>query len=256
MSSVGEKLKKIRLEKGLSLEEVHKKTKIHKDILKAIEEDTVVNVSPIYLKGFLKIYCKFLGVDPSEFIKEYKEAKEHYESQVQAPEDFSKDRKLDFYKIAALFTPQRIKIFFIFVLAIVLLIGLINLGKIISSKIKNFSQKTNQGEVLPREVKNTRSEEKGYTQSKIPASKGIVLVIRAKENSFVSVKTDGQLAFRGNLKKGMLESWKANDKIELSLGNAAAIELEVNGKIIPPLGRNRQAIKNILINKEGLRVPR
>ena len=39
--SAGEKIKSARLQKGLSLEEVHKKTKIHLNILKAIEEDSL-----------------------------------------------------------------------------------------------------------------------------------------------------------------------------------------------------------------------
>src|SRR3989338_4514467 len=75
MESAGEKLKKLRLEKGLSLEEAHKKTKIHLNILKAIEGDTITNLNPIYLKGFLKIYCNFLGVNPNEYISGYREIK-------------------------------------------------------------------------------------------------------------------------------------------------------------------------------------
>ncbi len=73
MESAGARLKKLRLQKGLSLEEVHKQTKIHLDILKAIEEDSLVNFSPVYIKGFLKIYCKFLGVDPRDCVSDYKE---------------------------------------------------------------------------------------------------------------------------------------------------------------------------------------
>jgi len=60
-------LKKIRLAKGIRLEEVHKKTKIHINILKAIEGDGLTNLNPVYLKGFIKIYCNFLGVDPKEY---------------------------------------------------------------------------------------------------------------------------------------------------------------------------------------------
>src|SRR3989338_7892361 len=75
MESAGAKLKSARLQKGLSLEEAHKKTKIHLNILKAIEEDSLINFSPVYIKGFLKIYCKFLGVDPRDCMPDYKEQK-------------------------------------------------------------------------------------------------------------------------------------------------------------------------------------
>ena len=73
MESPGAKLKKIRLERGISLEEVQKKTKIHLNILKAIEGDSLTNLSPVYLKGFLKIYCKSLGLSPQEYLVDYKE---------------------------------------------------------------------------------------------------------------------------------------------------------------------------------------
>jgi hypothetical protein len=57
------------------------------------------------------------------------------------------------------------------------------------------------------------------------------------------------------LKKGRFENWYAKDKIELSLGNAAAVDLEVNGRPISNLGRKGQALKNIVITKEGLMIP-
>ena len=49
MESAGERLKKIRLERGLSLEQVHKATKVHLNVLKAIEEDNLVNFNPCLL---------------------------------------------------------------------------------------------------------------------------------------------------------------------------------------------------------------
>jgi hypothetical protein len=60
--------------------------------------------------------------------------------------------------------------------------------------------------------------------------------------------------FQNILKKGRSESWQATNKIELSLSNAQAVELEVNGKRISSLGRKAQALKNILITKEGLSI--
>ena len=73
MEPIGEKLKKARLEKGLTLEEVHRKTKIHLNVLKAIEEGSLVNFSPVYIKGFLKIYCKFLGIEYSDSLFDHKQ---------------------------------------------------------------------------------------------------------------------------------------------------------------------------------------
>ncbi|MFC1592609.1 helix-turn-helix domain-containing protein [Candidatus Omnitrophota bacterium] len=71
MESRGERLRKLREAKGLSLEEVHRRTKIHIGILQALEKDAVDNLAPAYVKGLLKIYCVFLGVAAEDFIADY-----------------------------------------------------------------------------------------------------------------------------------------------------------------------------------------
>jgi hypothetical protein len=91
-------------------------------------------------------------------------------------------------------------------------------------------------------------------KNKEVASK-IRLGIRTKADCWVSLKVDGRLVNQGILKKGRFESWQAEDKIELSLGNAGVVDLEVNGKLISNLGRKGRPLKNILITKEGLVIP-
>jgi cytoskeletal protein RodZ len=65
----GQTLKEARIAKGLTLEMVHEATKIPMDALKAIEEGyTIRNLSGFYIRGFLKIYAAYLGVDKSKVI--------------------------------------------------------------------------------------------------------------------------------------------------------------------------------------------
>jgi transcriptional regulator with XRE-family HTH domain len=254
MESAGTKLKNLRLQKGLSLEEVHKKTKIHLNILKAIEEDSLINFSPVYIKGFLKIYCKFLGVDPRDYIPDYKEpkAKIIYVSDLQEkPASSFKILSLKLFSMKALHI--RPKTIVTVALILIFIIGLFNLGKFISSKSSRLSRKTELPIVASSKIGNRVPISKLQNS---PAVKIITLDIHAKENCFIQLKADGRVIFQTVLKKGRSESWQAKDKIELSLGNAGVVELEVNGKRISGLGRRGQAIKNILITKEGLTIKR
>ena len=67
MKTVGEILKKTRVEKNLSLEEVENKTKIRKKFLEALEEDNWEKIpGAAYTKGFLKNYLDFLGLPEKE----------------------------------------------------------------------------------------------------------------------------------------------------------------------------------------------
>jgi cytoskeletal protein RodZ len=64
VNTVGELLKSKRQDKKLSLEEVNKHTKLSVEVLQSIEQDDFGSFeSEIYLKGFLRNYAKYLGLD-------------------------------------------------------------------------------------------------------------------------------------------------------------------------------------------------
>lgn len=242
MESTGARLKKVRQELGLSLEEVHKKTKIRLEILKAIEEDSLINLSPVYVKGFLKIYCKFLGVDFKDFIVDYKEPPgivKDVSAKQEEPSSFLKAVSVKLISLKSM--PLKIKRVFIGIAILIFVsIGLFNLGKMVSSM---------------RESKTRAVITEPQAQPKAETALGIKLAIRAKENCWIQLKADGKVVFQSVLRKGRTENWQAKDKIELSLGNAGGVDLEVNGQIISNLGRRGQVLKDILITKEGLSIP-
>ena len=78
MESPGKYLKAERESQNLSLKEVSESTKIREPLLKAIEEDQYDLISsPVYVKGFLDGYARFLGLDPNNIILQYQK---HYEN--------------------------------------------------------------------------------------------------------------------------------------------------------------------------------
>ena len=263
MESIGTRLKKVRLEKGLTLEEVHKKTKIHSDILKAIEEDSLINLDPVYIKGFLKIYCKFLGLGPGDFIVGYKDPQstvKYVPDTQQKSTPFLKTAAIKLFSLKAI--PVKIKTIFILILVFIFLsISLFNLGKIIFSK--RSSPKADRLSTSAREKKEVEITNSNKTQvvTVVPKSTSEVnntlkLGIRARGDCWIQLKIDGRVVFQSILRKGRTETWQAKDKIELSLGNAGGVDLEVNSKLISSLGRKGQVIRNILITKEGITVGR
>jgi len=61
---LGEVLRQERLQRGLSMEEVMHETKVSRRHIEAIEEGRVEDLPhPVYVKGFVKIYARLLGVD-------------------------------------------------------------------------------------------------------------------------------------------------------------------------------------------------
>jgi len=65
MSEASLSLAQARLAKGISLEDAERGTRISKRFLIALEaRDYSVFPAPVYARGFLRTYCRYLGLDP------------------------------------------------------------------------------------------------------------------------------------------------------------------------------------------------
>ncbi|GAE34671.1 transcriptional regulator in cluster with unspecified monosaccharide ABC transport system [Halalkalibacter akibai JCM 9157] len=73
MSELGQHLKEIREQKGISLDDLQQTTKIQKRYLIAIEEgrfDTLPGI--FYARAFVKTYAEAIGLDPDPLFDQYK----------------------------------------------------------------------------------------------------------------------------------------------------------------------------------------
>jgi len=245
IETAGARLKKIRQERGLTLEDIQKKTKIHLNVLRTIEGDSLSELSPIYLKSFIKIYCNCLGLDPKEYTGETIPQRKpvlnatigrDIGERIEKKASFIKDASLKFNAIKPAFKFKKIIIFT--VSAVILIFLAVNLIKFISFRRKNPIERA---KIL-------------FTKKDV--SQGFVLGLFARNKSWISVKVDGKTVFHGVLARGRSETWPAKEKIELSLGDAGAVELQVNDQRFANLGRRGHPLKNIVINKEGLKISR
>lgn len=74
--TLGERMKKIRSERRLSLAEISKSTKIQVKYLQYIEEGEYMKLpADVYVKGFLRSYAIFMGLSESALIKQFEREK-------------------------------------------------------------------------------------------------------------------------------------------------------------------------------------
>ncbi|GAA4872065.1 helix-turn-helix domain-containing protein [Paenibacillus vulneris] len=72
MSDLGQLLRKARMEKKISLEQLEETTKIRKRYLEAIEEGNYkVLPGNFYVRAFIKSYAEAVGMDPNEVLRMY-----------------------------------------------------------------------------------------------------------------------------------------------------------------------------------------
>jgi cytoskeleton protein RodZ len=75
MASLGERLRVAREARGLSLSEVSEQIRIRTVYLVALEEENWRAIgAPVYVRGFLRTYARFLGLDPEEVVTQFGEA--------------------------------------------------------------------------------------------------------------------------------------------------------------------------------------
>lgn len=247
---IAELLKKTRQEKGLSLEEVYRGTKIQPGVLRYLEEGIAAErLGEMYAKSFLKIYARFLSLDINLLLKDEKPEEKLEKPQRSPNADWkvASDLKKLFFdqlekiniKIPQIKQVPKGKIKYV-VIAVVVLVAILIFAN---------TKKTN---LSTQETSKTPPAPSRKVATKKSAIEPLTLLIRAKEDSWLQVKCDSKVVFQRVLTKGSVEKWEANDKIELWVGNAAGLMVELNGQSIGPLGRRGQVIRNIVMTKEGV----
>lgn len=74
--TLGERMKKIRNERRLSLAEVSKSTRIQSKYLEYLEEGEYMKLpADVYVRGFLRSYAIFMGLNETALIKQYEREK-------------------------------------------------------------------------------------------------------------------------------------------------------------------------------------
>lgn len=268
-------LKEARKNKNITIEDAYKATKIHPKILRALEEGTSLDLSYIYVKSYIKTYAKYLGINQQELDRyfhpvEPKEKKPNFAIPYSVEGD-----KFPSLPARDVLAKLRLKFNSYKKIIIISVILFVVLGILIYAVIKNarLSTKTVKSKPVvglsavpkarhiefekvtpaakaPAKEKEIKIEEKSFP--KIEDS--LRLAIFAEEDTWMQIKADGNVIFKRVLKKGVSETWQAKDSFELWLANAGTIKLELNGKILSPIGRRGQLLKSVLITKDGLSI--
>lgn len=252
MESIGRDLRVAREKKGISLDDASSQTKIHRNILEALEKGTAdETLSPTYVKSFLKKYCLYLGINPEPALARYT-----YIHPEEAPQELIIRPKETSSQIDM--TKWLFPVVAVLVCAVV--VSLAYYGLTVLKKTNLLEKKKKQEIVVPRVPKETPKPEPAKKVKAVesvpapPKNEPIILTVRATKDVWLQVKSDGKKMFEEVLKEGSSEKWEANEKIELWVGKADGLELERNGEPLGSLGYG--IIKNIVITREDMKIHR
>ncbi|OCL27181.1 hypothetical protein U472_06810 [Orenia metallireducens] len=274
------RFKERREELGVSLKQAEEETRIRVDYLRAIEEGNFEYIeAEVYLRGFLKVYSAYLGLDTKEVLEAYKKLQEPelVEEEIVKKESFKEkiSNSFDEHQNAVLISCLvGIGLLVIGLLAFAgfKLYGLIDdSGRMANSSPSIETAQVKEGVVLSaskkveeevKESEKTKENRKGTIEeinenraektevnkedseelnNQEVAANEINIEVETIDESWYSVEVDGKVVFKGIVAANNRKLF-SGQKIELKMGNAAGIKVIKDGKVMGPFGSKGEVI--------------
>lgn len=221
MFEIGSTLREARVRRKLTLQQVEEDTKIRVKYVQAMEnEDFDIIPSPTYVKGFLRTYAEYLGLDPRMILDEYRTR-------------FMPDEEVEpFAGSSALGRPRharrRSNLAFVAVAALLVLALVWILGRTSSEP----------GSSPPPPAAVASSTPSSPTSSSPKPSKTVVpyngaqLAILAQSSCWLEVRRGdvaGTLLYQATLAAGASQRFRDPQALYVRFGNPAGVRVKVNG---------------------------
>ncbi|MFI1016571.1 helix-turn-helix domain-containing protein [Streptomyces sp. NPDC020965] len=229
--SIGRLLHQARIESGLTADEVSATTRVRVPIVHAIEQDDFARSGgDVYARGHIRMIARAVGLDPDPLVAQYDAEHGGRPAPTPAAPLFEAER------IRA--DPRRPNWTAAMVAAIVAVVGFVGFT-LFSGDDKAGSGQVAQAPAAekstpakaPAKPADPKPDPSDSAIAAVPKDKVTVKLSVLDDKSWISAKShNGKMLFDGTLAKGESKTFQDDERIDLILGNAGAIELYVNGK--------------------------
>ncbi|MBN1546648.1 MAG: helix-turn-helix domain-containing protein [Syntrophaceae bacterium] len=267
-----------REERGLSLEEVFAGTRISIKTLSAIERgDFSLLPHPVYTKAFIKQYAAFIGVDPQPIMARYEAYLNAQDEPRPAKKSEKKDSPSQGFKLRKLLWPVACAV----IVLVALWLYLYNpygwqpvesLHDIIAEKLESPVEPTTPTPTVsepgqPETITDAATVAPLTPQPETPAEPASRLetnpppppaapaadtsdisasglqkmTIIARETTWVAIRIDEQEEKQVLLQPGDTVTY-AGTAFRMDVGNGGGIDVTLQGKTLPPLGKRGQVV--------------
>lgn len=243
--SVGTILKEARLAKGLSLMDIEKGTSIRCRYLEAVENDEYDKTpGEVFLKGIIRNYGNFLGLDGLELVTMYKASaagiaaeaarsqgirevdKVHLNIQLKETRDIGSGTGK--FEMPALPIKQ--------IAAGMAVLAILAAGYFAIPAAINYVKNMPKDE--PKQTQQVQTE----TKTAAVMDK-VVVELEAEGSCWLEAVADGKELFSGTMQPKEKKTFEAKDKLIIKYGNIGAMKIKVNGELVDLKGEHGVAEK-------------
>ncbi|MEO6836128.1 MAG: helix-turn-helix domain-containing protein [Candidatus Tumulicola sp.] len=237
MPALGERFRAAREARGLSLSDVSEQIRIRSVYLAAIEEERWSAIgAPVYTRGFLRTYARFLGLDPEEVVTDFsggsgQPSPDTGSSESQSPLRRSSKRGSLLVWIASLVA--------------VLLVAFVVYNELTMHREGTPSIASASAAPSPLPSPPGASAYRAGGASPLPGASpafgpaagknSLALVVSAP--AWLRVTVDGSVSMEGTFPAGTTKTFHGNNAL-VRTGNAGGVEIYVDGKDVGKLGKS------------------
>ncbi|KIF67647.1 membrane protein [Streptomyces sp. AcH 505] len=230
--SIGQTLQQARVAANLTVDEVSASTRVRIPIVHAIEQDDFSRSGgDVYARGHIRMLAQQAGIDPDPLIERFDAEHGGRPAPTPAAPMFEAER----------IRPERRRPNWTaaMVAAIVAVVGFVGFTAFNGSDDSGASKSAAEGpkpdksavKASPTKTADPKPAPSDSAIAAAPRDKVTVKLTAVDAKSWISAKAhNGKLLFDGILPKGESKTFQDDEKVNLILGNAGAIELFVNGK--------------------------
>ncbi|NJO86271.1 MAG: helix-turn-helix domain-containing protein [Synechococcaceae cyanobacterium RM1_1_27] len=265
LETLGQFLRQTREARGLSLAEVSHDIHVRTVYLEGIEQGDMSRLpEPVYVRGFVKRYADYLGLDSQELLIKT----DPILLKTKPRPELTQPPQQESFAVSL----RPIHLWSAYVVLVVLAVG--GLSAFLEGRLPSVSQWTafeRTGSSNPRPNSgsaNSGSANSGSNEPDLPVPSAprlfprledwvyvegvfperspnlialtntVQLDVRIVERpSWIRVVADGATVFEGTLAPGTQQNWSAEDSIVLRAGNAGGVQVTFNNRDLGPMGQ-------------------
>ena len=256
-----ERLKEIRIEKGLRIEVLSENSRIQVKYLQALEDGDLLSIPEVYDKLFFRSYLKSLSIEDEEtYFEEFLDIRgklrvDKTTTMIHISEPV-KDAGKNIFSHRNLFVILPV-VLIIVVLAFLLMnteiIGTSSEGKVQEIDIQNVVQRIEAKEQAKLD------SIKAITEVKLDSAAGVqsgssklALRINAKRKTWFRIISDRSDTSEYLLNRGQIITASANRMFEFLIGRDDGLSFILNGKMLPAAGSDSSVVRYMRIDSTGV----
>jgi cytoskeletal protein RodZ len=258
MPTLGQQLKNLREEKGVTLRDIANSTHIGLNFLQAIENDTY-DVLPggVFNRAFVRKFAKIVGLDEEQAVKLYEEQLEEQGGEPQRNYQYGIE---DFDAKPSSGNGLLLSFVALLILGALAYAAYQYFAPSVAGPVPGDS--SNPVAATPTPTPDTAtsgspaaSPEASPSPAQAPPGAMRVMLTATTEDCWISIKPDSEKAEQFTMAPGDVREFNVNEKLVMVIGKVTALRITINGRIVN-YGKLLPDLKgvvaeNVIITKEN-----